>query len=187
MLVASGARRFAEIDLHIGSDGETLVVGHLLAAIPGQGAAQLLRQFAHMFRERADHGCGVPARDLEKHHKAGMALDERRDVRVVRPGEKIPFPVTWHGAVLSLGRPFADGDSIDDLSQSALGVAALGLAHLPRRPQMRHQLTSHLRTKPGCFRSFSRPTMPSPRRRAALGWDSLYPSASLRCTGAESG
>jgi hypothetical protein len=46
---------------------------------------------------------------------------------------------------------------------------------------------SHLRTKPGCFRSFSRPTMPSPRRRAALGWDSLYPSASLRCTGAGSG
>src|SRR6516225_3652355 len=43
---------------------------------------------------------------------------------------------------------------------------------------------SHLRTKPGCFRSFSRPTMPSPRRRAAPGWDSLYPSASLRCTAA---
>src|SRR5262249_32219675 len=111
----------------------------LLAAIPGQGAAQLLRQFAHMFRERADHGCGVPARDLEKHHKAGMALDQRRDVRVVCPGKKISFPVTWHGAVLSLGWPFADGDSIDDLSQSALCVAALGLTHLPRRPQMRHQ------------------------------------------------
>ena len=56
------------------------------------------------------------------------------------PGEKISFPVTWHGAVLSLGWPFADGDSIDDLSQPALGVAALGLTHLSRRPQMRHQL-----------------------------------------------
>jgi signal transduction histidine kinase len=33
----------------------------------------------------------------------------------------------------------------------------------------------------------SRPTMPSRRRRAAPGWDSLYPSASLRCTGAGSG
>src|SRR5262249_16384949 len=50
------------------------------------------------------------------------------------------FPVTWHGAVLSLGWPFADGDSIDDLSQSALGVGAFGLTHLPRRPQMCHQL-----------------------------------------------
>jgi hypothetical protein len=84
----------AEIDLHVDSDGETLVVGHLLAAIPGQRAAQLLRQFAHMFGERADHGCGVPARDLEKRHKAGMALDQRRDVRVVRPGEKITFPAS---------------------------------------------------------------------------------------------
>ena len=75
-----------------------------------------------------------------RRHKAGLALDQRRDVRVVRPGEKISFPVTWHGAVLNLGRSFADGDRIDDLSQSALGVATLGLTHLPRRPQMRHQL-----------------------------------------------
>src|SRR3974377_1869846 len=93
-----------------------------------------------MFGERADHGCGVPARDLEKHHKAGMALDQRRDARVLRPGEKISFPVTWHGAVLSLGWPFADGDRIDDLSQSALWVAALGLTHLPPPPQIRPQL-----------------------------------------------
>ena len=95
VLVAAALPRavwIAEIDPHVGSDGETLVVGHLLAAIPGQGAAQLLRQFAHMFRERADHGCGVLARDLEKHHKAGMALDERRDVRVVRPGGEDLLP-----------------------------------------------------------------------------------------------
>src|SRR3974377_1097635 len=90
-----------------------------------------------MFGERADHGCGVPARDLEKHHKAGMALDQRRDVRVVRPGEKISFPVTWHGAVLSLGWPVADGGRIHDLFPCARGVAALGLTHLPHRPQMR--------------------------------------------------
>ena len=39
----------AEIDLHIGGDGKVLVVSHLFAAVPGQGAAQLLRQFAHLF------------------------------------------------------------------------------------------------------------------------------------------
>jgi hypothetical protein len=34
-----------------------------------------------------------------------MALDERRDVRVVRSGEKVSFPVAWHGAILgSAGR-----------------------------------------------------------------------------------
>jgi signal transduction histidine kinase len=46
------------------------------------------------------------------------------------------------------------------------------------------QLVLELSDYCSCFRSFSRPTTRSPRRRAALGWDSLYPSASLRCTGA---
>ena len=60
---------------------------------------------------------------------------------VLRPGEQIAFPVTRHGAVLSLGRPFADGDGYRrSTAQSALCVAALGLTHLPRRPQMRHPL-----------------------------------------------
>ena len=43
------------------------------------------------------------------------------------------------GAIVGLGRPLADGSRIDDLSQSALGSAAFGLAHLPRRTQVRHQ------------------------------------------------
>ena len=37
------------------------------------------------------------------------------------------------------------------------------------------------------FQVFSRPTMPSPARRAAPAWDSLSRSASLRCTAARSG
>src|SRR6516164_1413592 len=49
------------------------------------------------------------------------------------------FPVAWHGAVVGLGRPLADGSRIDDLSQSAFGGAAFGLAHLPRCTQVRHQ------------------------------------------------
>ena len=81
-----------------------------------------------MFSERGDHGRGVLARNLEKHHKAGMALDKRRDVRVVCSAEKVSFPVAWHSAIVSLGWPFADGNRIDDLSQSALRGAALGLA-----------------------------------------------------------
>ena len=97
-------------------------------------------QFAHVFTERGYHGRRVLARNLEKHHKASMALDQRRDVRVVRSGEKISFPVARHGAVLDLGWPLADGDHIDDLSQSALRGATLGLAHLPRFTQVCHQL-----------------------------------------------
>src|SRR5215472_14046907 len=41
--------------------------------------------------------------------------------------------------------------------------------------------------RPSCFRSFSRPTMPSPARKAAPAWVSPYQSASLRCTAAKSG
>ena len=47
-----------------------------------------MRQFAHVFTERGYYGRRVLARDFEKHRKASMALDERRDVRVVRSGEK---------------------------------------------------------------------------------------------------
>jgi hypothetical protein len=48
-------------------------------------------------------------------------------------------------------------------------------------------IDSQLPTRPGCFRSSSRPTMPSPARRAAPGWGLPYQSASLRCTAAKSG
>src|SRR6516164_7312060 len=63
-----GLRGSQKIDLHVGGDGEVLVVSHLLASIPGQGAAQLLGQFAHVFTERGYYGRRVLARDFEKHH-----------------------------------------------------------------------------------------------------------------------
>jgi hypothetical protein len=40
--------------------------------------------------------------------------------------------VAGHSAIVSLGRPLADGNRIDDLSQPALGGAALGLARICR-------------------------------------------------------
>jgi len=46
------------------------------------------------------------------------------------PGKKVSFPVAWHGAVLSLGGSLADGDHIEYVSLSILGLAAFGVAHL---------------------------------------------------------
>src|SRR6516164_7681643 len=46
---------------------------------------------------------------------------------------------------------------------------------------------SPLPIRPTCFRSFSRPTTPSPARRAAPAWDWPFPSGSLRCTAANYG
>ena len=67
-------------------------------------------------------------------------LDERGDVRVVRPGKKVSFPVPRHGAILNLGGPLADGDHIEDMSLSTLGVVALGVTHPPRSTQLCRQL-----------------------------------------------
>ena len=69
-----------------------------------------------------------------------MSLDEGSDVRVVRAGEQITLPVTWDGAILSLGGALADGDHIQDLPLSSLGLCALGKAHLPPGAQMGCQL-----------------------------------------------
>jgi hypothetical protein len=45
--------------------------------------------------------------------------------------------MTWHGAILNLGRALADRDHIDDLSmRPAWCGAAFGLAHVPSRPKM---------------------------------------------------
>jgi hypothetical protein len=45
-----------------------------------------------MFSERGDHGRRFLAGDLEKHYEAGVALDERRNVRVVCAREKDLLP-----------------------------------------------------------------------------------------------
>ncbi len=50
--------------MDFGSDGEALVVSHLFAWIPGQRAAQLLRQFERVFTDRGYYGRRV-ARSLD--------------------------------------------------------------------------------------------------------------------------
>ena len=115
----------AEVDLHLGGNGEALMISHLLSTIPGQRASQLPRQFADVFGERGCHSRRILAWKLDEHRKAGVALDECRDVRVVRSGEKVSFPMAWHGAILGLGWPLADRDHIEDLSPSTLVLPPL--------------------------------------------------------------
>ncbi len=45
-----------------------------------------------------------------------------------------------HGTILGLGGPLADGDHIEDVSPSTLGVVAFGEAHLTSGAQVRRQL-----------------------------------------------
>jgi hypothetical protein len=54
-----------------------------------------------------------------------MALDQRRDVRVVGTREEIPLPVARNRTVLDLGRALSDGDGIDDLAAPLTASAGL--------------------------------------------------------------
>ena len=42
--------------------------------------------------------------------KRVLPLDEGGNVRVIRAGKKVSFPMARHGTILNLGGPFADGD-----------------------------------------------------------------------------
>src|SRR5580700_5283780 len=113
---------------------------HLFALIPGQGASQLLRQLADVLGKRSNNSRRVLAGDLDEHREAGIALDEGSDVRVVRFGKKVSFPMPRHSAILNLGGPLADRDHIEDMPLSTLRVVALGVTHPPRSTQLRRQL-----------------------------------------------
>src|SRR5262249_48628869 len=65
---------------------------------------------------------------------------EGGDVRVVRSGKKVSFPMPRHSAILNLGGPLADGDHIEDMPLSTLRVVALWVTHPPRSTQLRRQL-----------------------------------------------
>ena len=93
-----------------------------------------------MLGKRSNNSRRVLAGNLDEHREAGIALDQGGDVRVVRSGKKVSFPMPWHSAILNLGGPLADGDHIEDMSLSTLRVVALGVTHPPRSTQLRRQL-----------------------------------------------
>src|SRR5262249_19579737 len=78
--------------------------------------------------------------NLDEHRKAALALDQCHDVRIVRSGKKISFPMARHGTILYLGGSLADGDHIEYVSLSILGLAAFCVAHLPPGTPLRRQL-----------------------------------------------
>ncbi len=78
-----GALRVAEVDLNVCSDRELLVRRHLQPAIPGQRFPQLGRQAPNLLGKSPHDGLGVFAVDLHQQRKPRLALDQRRDVRVV--------------------------------------------------------------------------------------------------------
>ena len=68
--------RVAEIDLDVGREREAFVVGHLLAAIPGQRLVEILRQFVRMLDQRIHDGLAILAANLDEHDVARLPLDK---------------------------------------------------------------------------------------------------------------
>src|SRR5262249_41656294 len=77
---------------------------------------------------------------LDEHRKAAVAFDERRDVRVACSGKKISFPMARNGAILGLGGSLAGKDHIEYVPPALLGLAPLGVAHVPPCTQLCRQL-----------------------------------------------
>src|SRR5690242_12719281 len=90
------ASRVAEVNLDVGGDGEGFVIGHLLAAVPGERATQYGGQSTHVLGECGNDGGRVLLLDLDEDDEAGMAFNECSDVGVVASREQVAFPVTRH-------------------------------------------------------------------------------------------
>ena len=82
-----------------------------------------------MLSERAHNSRGVLPWKFDKHRKAAVALDGC-DVRVVRSGKKVSFPMARNGTILGLG----GRSRIETISifVPVILLAAFGAAHLRR-------------------------------------------------------
>jgi hypothetical protein len=79
---------------------------------------------------------------VEQHHVAGRALDQRPDRGFVhRAGDEIALPVPGNGPVLDFGGTLTDIDHAGDPA-AALRRFAARLAQRPARAQARGQLSS---------------------------------------------
>jgi hypothetical protein len=100
--------------LYIGRQGEALVLGHVLAPIPGERLVELSREFLGLLDQGIDDGLGILAVDLGQQQVARMALEERGDLAVVAAEQQVAFPVPRHGALFNAGRALTDRDRVGD-------------------------------------------------------------------------
>jgi hypothetical protein len=73
--------------LSIGRRRKALVLRHLLAAVPRQRAAELVRKTVCLLDQRSDHGPAVTATNLRQQHITRVPLDQGDDVAVRRAAQ----------------------------------------------------------------------------------------------------
>ena len=98
------------------------------------------------FDDRVDHPLSAaPALQASQQHIAGVALDQRRDRRlVIGAHQQVTLPMAGHRAILNLGRPLRDRDHVDHppppLPRGALAPSS------PPRTQIAFELAAQLPT-----------------------------------------
>ena len=95
-----GDVRIAEIDLDVGRQCQALVIGEFFASVPGQGLVEFAGQSLRLFDQCRDDAFGVFVGDLDQHHVARVALDQRGDIAVLRSADQVTLPVAGNGAIL---------------------------------------------------------------------------------------
>lgn len=125
-----------EVDLDVGCHGVALATRHFRAAIPCQGAIELLRSCQ-------GRGFGVRAlvRQLEQRHVPCLPLHEGCDLAVGIAEQKVALPMAQHCLVLHIGWALADEHGIDDPAMDGgLLCVVARTAHAPRTPQVLQKL-----------------------------------------------
>jgi transposase len=130
----------AEVDGHVGSDAESLVVSEFSAAIPGQGGHQSSGQMLHLPDEGAHNAVAIFALNMDEQYESGLALDQGGDMRILPAGEQITLPVSRYRAVLHFGRTLPYRYSVNDLpTWLPLRGRCFATAHHPLASQARYQ------------------------------------------------
>ena len=117
----------AEVDRHVGRDGEGVVVREFHPAVPGQRRHHPPWELGHLSNQSIDDLVGRLAVDTYQHDKPRAPLHQRREVSIPGAREQVTLPVAGDGAVCHGRWPLADRHRVDDPG-SLLPVGGRGLA-----------------------------------------------------------
>src|SRR5665213_2971850 len=113
------------------------MVGKLFASVPGQRPVKLARQSLRLLDKRRDDAFRVLVSNLDQHHVARMAFDQRCNIAISRSTDQIAFPMAGNRAIFNRRRSFTNGYDVLDLAEPVpLHAGVPGSTDRAPRPQV---------------------------------------------------
>ncbi len=110
-----GRVRVGEVDRHLRGQGDSRVLVHLRALVPGQRATHHLGQNVEVLDHRTRRVFGVLGGQGEQAGEATHPLHQRRRAGgTVLPDDQVPFPMPGNAALGGVFAPPREGDHPDD-------------------------------------------------------------------------